>query len=62
MKTIDEQLEDALARVKQLEADAQAGTNLLNEAAKTSHVLPFPDVSTRQLFVPPSKARDIRTR
>jgi chromosome segregation ATPase len=39
MKTIDEQLEDALARVKQLEADAQAGTNLLNEAAKTSHDL-----------------------
>ena len=36
MKTIDEQLEEALARVKQLEADAQAGTNLLNEAAKTS--------------------------
>ena len=39
MKTIDEQLEDALARVKQLEADAQAGTNFLNEAAKTSHDL-----------------------
>ena len=36
MKTIDEQLEDALARVKQLEADALAGTTLLNEAAKTS--------------------------
>jgi chromosome segregation ATPase len=36
MKTIDEQLEDALARVRQLETDAQAGTNLLNEAAKTS--------------------------
>lgn len=36
MKTIDEQLEDALARVKQLEADAQAGSTLLGEAAKTS--------------------------
>jgi len=36
MKTIDEQLEDALGRVKQLEADALAGTSLLNEAAKTS--------------------------
>ena len=36
MKTIDEQLEDALGRVKQLEADALAGTTLLNEAAKTS--------------------------
>ena len=33
MKTIDEQLEDALARVKQLEADAQAGSTLLGEAA-----------------------------
>ena len=36
MKTIDEQLEDALGRVKRLEADALAGTTLLNEAAKTS--------------------------
>lgn len=36
MKTIDEQLEDAIARVKQLEADAQAGSTLLGEAAKTS--------------------------
>ena len=36
MKTIDEQLEDALARVKQLEADATAGSTLLSEAAKQS--------------------------
>lgn len=36
MKTIDEQLEDAVARVKQLEADAQAGSTLLSEAAKQS--------------------------
>ena len=36
MKTIDEQLEDALARVKQLEADAKAGSTLLSEAAKHS--------------------------
>ena len=36
MKTIDEQLEDALARVKHLEADAHAGSTLLNEAAKQS--------------------------
>ena len=36
MKTIDEQLEDALARVKQLEADATAGSTLLSEAAKPS--------------------------
>ena len=36
MKTIDEQLEDALARVKQLEADTQAGSTLLSEAAKQS--------------------------
>ena len=34
MKTIDEQLEDALARAKQLETDAQAGTALLNEASR----------------------------
>jgi chromosome segregation ATPase len=34
MKTIDEQLEDALARIKQHEADAQAGTALLNEATR----------------------------
>ena len=39
MKTIDEQLEDALARVKQLEDDAKAGSSLLTEAAKTSHDL-----------------------
>lgn len=36
MKTIDEQLEDALARVKQMEADALAGSTLLSEAAKQS--------------------------
>lgn len=36
MKTIDEQLEDALARVKRLEADATAGTTLLNEAARNA--------------------------
>ena len=36
MKTIDEQLEDALARVKQLEADTTAGSTLLSEAAKQS--------------------------
>jgi len=34
MKTIDEQLEDALARIKQHETDAQAGTALLNEASR----------------------------
>ena len=34
MKTIDEQLEDALARLKQHDADSQAGTALLNEAAR----------------------------
>jgi chromosome segregation ATPase len=34
MKTIDEQLEDALGQVKQLEADATAGSTLLSEAAK----------------------------
>jgi len=34
MKTIDEQLEDALARVRQLEADATAGSTLLSEAAR----------------------------
>ena len=39
MKTIDEQLEDALARVKQLESDQEAGSKLLSEAAKTSHDL-----------------------
>jgi chromosome segregation ATPase len=39
MKTIDEQLEDALVRVKQLEADQEAGTRLLSEAAKTSQDL-----------------------
>ena len=36
MKTIDEQLEDTLARVKHLEADAHAGSTLLSEAAKQS--------------------------
>ena len=36
MKTIDEQLEGALARVKHLEADANAGSTLLSEAAKQS--------------------------
>ncbi len=36
MKTIDEQLEDALARAKRLEADAQAGSALLTEASKQS--------------------------
>lgn len=36
MKTIDEQLEEALARVKHLKADAQAGSTLLSEAAKQS--------------------------
>jgi len=36
MKTIDEQLEDALAQVKQLEADTTAGSTLLSEAAKQS--------------------------
>src|SRR5579862_5138299 len=39
MKTLDEQLEDALARVKQLEADAQAGSTLLSEAAKQNEEL-----------------------
>jgi DNA repair exonuclease SbcCD ATPase subunit len=39
MKTIDEQLEDALARVKQLETDQEAGPKLLSEAAKSSHDL-----------------------
>ena len=34
MKTIDEQLEDALARLKQHEADALAGTTLLTEAGR----------------------------
>jgi chromosome segregation ATPase len=34
MKTLDQQLEDALARVKQLEADALAGGTLLTEASK----------------------------
>jgi chromosome segregation ATPase len=36
MKTVDEQLDEALARVKALESDAKAGANLLAEAsAKT---------------------------
>ncbi len=39
MKTIDEQLEDALARARQLEADAQAGSTLLTEASKQSEDL-----------------------
>ena len=39
MKTLDEQLEDALARVKQLETDAQAGSTLLTEAARQSDEL-----------------------
>jgi chromosome segregation ATPase len=39
MKTLDEQLEEALARVKQLEADAQAGSMLLTEASKQSDEL-----------------------
>jgi len=34
MKTIDQQLEDALARTRQLEADAQAGSVLLTESSK----------------------------
>jgi chromosome segregation ATPase len=39
MKTIDRQLEDALARTRQLEADAQAGSVLLTEASKQSEEL-----------------------
>lgn len=39
MKTIDEQLDDALARVKQMEADAQAGTALLTEASTHADTL-----------------------
>jgi hypothetical protein len=39
MKTIDEQLDDALARVKQLEADAQAGSALLTEASTEADTL-----------------------
>ena len=39
MKTIDEQLDAALSRVKQLEADAQAGTALLNEASTHADTL-----------------------
>ena len=39
MKTLDEQLEDALARVKQLEADAQAGSTLLSEASRQAEEL-----------------------
>lgn len=39
MLTVDEQLDQALAKVKSLEADAQAGANLLSEAeAKTQTV------------------------
>jgi DNA repair exonuclease SbcCD ATPase subunit len=36
MLTIDEQLDQALAKVKSLEGDAQAGANLLTEAAATN--------------------------
>lgn len=36
MLTIDEQLDQALAKVKSLEADAQASANLLSEAAENS--------------------------
>lgn len=39
MKTLDEQLEAALARVTQLEADSQAGSTLLTEASKQSEEL-----------------------
>jgi len=39
MKTLDEQLEAALARVRQLEADAQAGSTLLAEAGKQTEEL-----------------------
>ncbi len=39
MKTLDQQLEDALARVKQLEADVQAGGTLLTEASKQTEDL-----------------------
>ena len=39
MKTIDEQLEDALARITQHEDDAQAGSALLTEASKQSENL-----------------------
>ena len=39
MLTVDEQLDQALAKVKSLEADAQAGANLLAEAATKSETL-----------------------
>ena len=39
LKTLDQQLEDALARVKQLETDGQASSTLLTEAAKQSDEL-----------------------
>ena len=39
MKTLDEQLEAALARVRQLETDSQAGSSLLTEAGKQSEEL-----------------------
>lgn len=39
MLTVDEQLDDALAKVKTLEADAQASANLLAEASTTSERL-----------------------
>ncbi len=39
MLTVDEQLDQALAKVKSLEADAQAGANLLSEAATKTETL-----------------------
>ena len=39
MQTIDQQLDAAQARVKALEADVQAGANLLAEAAKKTETL-----------------------
>lgn len=39
MKTVDEQLDEALARVKALEADSQAGANLLTEASAKTETL-----------------------
>jgi len=39
MLTVDEQLDQALARVKSLEADAQASANLLSEAAANNERL-----------------------
>ena len=57
MKTIDEQLEDALARVKHLEADALAGTTLLNEAAKTSGDLKAQAVALIKESMPSPRTR-----